>query len=140
MSNTPTEFIVTPDNLLDVLMEWLPEHLEKMRLYQSDGVSVEIGLGNTVELRYGFTIGGEKYKVSDRNYHQQDSATDYLSPIGADDDVILSFAVRVNRMFQTVKRGNKLLNRDTPLQFKMTFLTDVFSNQIIQQPSKEEIY
>jgi hypothetical protein len=126
-SNTPTEFTITPDNLLDTLMEWLPGQFEKMRLYQAGTIKVSISGVSTLECQYSQTVGGEKFHIADVGPYGA-SGSCYYDSLGADDDVIMDYSVRINRIFGTLKKINEIRKEaePKPLELKMVFTPGPF--------------
>lgn len=117
--NEPHEFTLTPENVLDVLMEWLPDQMERMRLYQSASITINGGL-STLQCQYRNTFGGEKFRIVDI-CAMGDSGSAYFGPIGADEAIILAFATRIERLFNGCRRRNQIRKSDDPVELIMKF-------------------
>lgn len=118
-SNEPREFILTPENLLTTLVEWMPDQLTRMRSFESGTIKIDDGF-NRLECQYMQTVGGEKFRIVDRT-PWGDSGSDYHDPLGADDDIILAFGQRIEERFKFCKKRNSIIKEDRPLELKMTF-------------------
>lgn len=123
--NAPREFALTPENFLDILLEWMPDQLADMRQYASG--TIEIGDSfNSLQCQYMQTVGGEKFRVVDCT-PMGDSGSDYHDPVGVDDDIIVAFAARIERDFAFIRKRNGLIKSDPkPLQLMMRFTPGPF--------------
>lgn len=126
--NEPREFTITPGNFLDVLMEWMPSQLDRMRQYESGPIKIGGGL-YSLECQYMQTVGGEKFRIVDRT-PMGDSGSDYHGSLGADEDIILAFAKRVEYVFASCRRRNEILKTDRPLELNMTFSDGPFNKVV----------
>lgn len=124
-SNEPRAFLVTPGNLFDTLLEWMPDQLDRMRQYVSGPITIDNGV-SSLECQYIQTVGGEKFRIVDSTPFG-DSGSDYYSPLGVDEDIILAFAQRIDATFKTRRRMNEIRKVDGPLELKMTFSNGPFS-------------
>jgi hypothetical protein len=124
-SNEPREFELTPDNLLEIMQTWIPEQLNRMRLFEAGSIVVARYPGTTLECQYMQTIGGEKFRIVERTF-RGDSGSDYHPPIGADDDVILAFAARVESVFAFQRKANAIRKTSEPISAAMHFLPGPF--------------
>lgn len=127
ISNEPTEFILTPENFLDVLGEWIPAQLEKMRLYQAGSV-VFGDWPSRLEIQYMQTIGGEKFRVVDVT-PRGDSGSVYFAPIGQDEDVLLAYARRIERHFVSLKWVHEKFNKEGPIETRLKFSPGPFEGK-----------
>lgn len=127
-SNEPREFILTPENLLDILMEWMPNQLDRMRQYESGAIKIGDGY-SSLQCQYMQTIGGEKFRIVDCT-PMGDSGSDYHSPLGADEDVILAYGRRIESLFASKVRRNELLKKDWPIELKMQFSPGPFEKAL----------
>ena len=131
-SNTPTEFIITPENLLETLMTWLPGQFEEMRLYRAGAIKVQRSF-STIECQYMQTIGGEKFRVVDCTV-QGDSGSCFYESLGDDDNVILDFARRIERSFESMKKFNDVWkDNPKPIELKMVFTSGPFDKPAVSQ-------
>lgn len=118
--NTPREFILTPENLLETLLEWMPDQLSAMRQYASGPIKIGDNF-SSLQCQYMQTVGGEKFRIVDRT-PMGDSGSDYYDPLGADDDIIIAFAARIERGFAFIQKRNRLIKDDQkPLELRMRF-------------------
>lgn len=123
-SNEPHEFLLTPENFLDTLMEWLPDYLHKMRSFQAGNITIKLPFGALV-CAYTNTVGGEKFRI----YYDTAlgaSASFYFSPLGADDDVIVEFAMRIDRTFQQMHKMEKFNKQRTTKSLVMRLTPQLF--------------
>lgn len=130
--NTPTEFELTAENYLDVLLEWLPDHLHNMRQFISGDIKVDCGM-STIECQYMPTVGGEKFRVVDQTYMGA-SGSVYFAPLGNDDDVIMEIAKRVENAMKSQQKIQKTFkNKEEVISLKMKFMPGPFAAK--QEPS-----
>lgn len=130
-ANEPTAFVLTPENFLDVLMEWMPGQFDKMRLYQSG----PIRLGREpfpIECQYMQTVGGEKFRFVDKS-PMGDGNSNYYEPLEADEQIILELANRVSQMFSRISTTNKMMKKEDVVEVNMVFLPGPFDHT--NQPS-----
>ena len=100
--NEPREFTLTPENMLSVLMEWMPGQMDRMRRYESGSIKIGNGL-YSLECQYMQTIGGEKFRIVDRT-PMGDSGSEYYGPLGFDEAIILAFAMRMRSVCLPLKK------------------------------------
>lgn len=125
-NNEPREFILTPDNVLETLMTWMPDQMDRMRQYEVGAIKVDDGFAS-LECQYMQTVGGEKFRIVDRT-PMGDSGSDYYAALGSDEDVILAFARRIEGKFSSLRRKNAVLKAEHPIEFKMTFSAGPFES------------
>jgi len=123
-NNEPHAFILTPDNLLDVLMQWMPDQLHRMRQFEAGAIKIGGDL-HSLECQYMQTIGGEKFRIVDCT-PMGDSGSHYFSPVGTDEEIILAFARRIESLFGSKRRRNELLKKDSPIEIEMMFTPGPF--------------
>jgi hypothetical protein len=130
-SNEPREFTLTPANLFDNLIKWMPAQLERMRQFESGAIKVGDGI-RRLECQYIQTIGGEKFRIVDLTPFG-DSGSDYYSPLGADEDVVLAFAKRVEDAFAFCRRAGEIRKDERPIELMMTFAAGPFDRPATDQ-------
>lgn len=124
ISNEPREFTLTSDNLLDTIVEWMPDQLHRMRSFESG--SIRLGGGfSALECEYMQTVGGEKFRIVDRT-PWGDSGSVYYAPLGEDDNIILAFAARAEKALMAGERRASISKADTSAEMKMTFAKGPF--------------
>ena len=118
-ANEPHEFTVTPDNLLDTLMTWMPDQLDRMRQYASGTISIPESFA-TLECQYIRTVGGEKFRIVDVT-PMGDSGSVYYEPLGQDDDIIIALGKRIESQLARISKLNSQFAKDKPVELKLVF-------------------
>ena len=117
-NNEPREFVLTPENYLETLMEWMPGQLERMRFYEAGPIKTTISSTDTLVCQYMQTVGGEKFRLFDMT-HLGASGSVYYEPRDQDDDVILAYAKRLQDIFAFMARAARVIKR--PMELRMVF-------------------
>lgn len=133
--NEPTEFPLNRNNALEILMEWLPEQLHKMRLYESAGIDITRTINGCasreVFLTYMQTIGGEKFRLGMGSHNEQQFTVEYFPPLSADDDIVLGLGRLIEKEFSRIERINSLMKKTSPVEVTMEFLPSPFDHPAI---------
>ncbi len=123
--NSPSEFELTQDNFLDVLTKWMPDQLHNMRQYVSGTIKIDCGM-ESIECQYMQTVGGEKFRLVNQT-PMGSSASVYFEPIGADDDIIVAFAGRIESRLKLENQFRSRMNPDKKASLNMVFMPGPFS-------------
>jgi hypothetical protein len=115
---TSTEFVLTPDDFLDLLLLCLPALLTLMRVNRCGWIKIKQGsYTSTCEL---------VLNPSDEPFFRlDDKAIIHCYPIN-NDSIILELALRIEQLFESIKRFNKGVCPDSlvkiPLELEMDLI------------------